>query len=286
MTRTFPRRATYLHYSDANRLQPIAVVPVVGAMTIHASDDAGIYSNVKLVSTSITTNDGGAGMLQNSINNSIPADFTTSDGTQAIAFGQRVRLASDFGSPQATAETLGKQVMTSVAPGYVVKLADDYGMARLATSSGIRLIATGDLVGVDDGYEGGGDGGAVYRYLGANGRFDLGAQDYSDATRWQPVAGNGGSIYRYVGPAQSLDLNGQDYTNSSLWAEIGGAAGSVYQYMGAGATLDLGSQDYSDLGFWKLAADTQLIPQGLSSTDAESRDLRRWGQGVEQDFVQ
>ena len=87
-----------------------------GDLVVAASDDAGIYSNAKLVVSSVTTNDGGVHFAQQALSSSIHADFATSQGSQAIAFGQRVRLSQGFGSPTKTAGTFGSQVVT-VAPG-------------------------------------------------------------------------------------------------------------------------------------------------------------------------
>ena len=61
-----------------------------------ASDDAGIYANAKLVVSSITTNDGGVRFFQQAVNTTVDADFISSQGTQTIDFGDRVRLAADF----------------------------------------------------------------------------------------------------------------------------------------------------------------------------------------------
>ena len=81
-------------YGDGRRLDRHAD----GAVAVDASDDAGIYANVKIVSSSITTNNGGASVLQNEINNFVPADFLSSEGERTLAFGDRVRLAPDYGS--------------------------------------------------------------------------------------------------------------------------------------------------------------------------------------------
>ena len=72
---------------------------VDGDFRVAASDETGIFSNVKMVSSSITTNDGGASIIQGAINTQVDSDFNSSEGMRDIRLGQRVRLASDYGSP-------------------------------------------------------------------------------------------------------------------------------------------------------------------------------------------
>ena len=243
-----------------------------GDVVVEASDDAGIYANAKLVVSSITTNDGGVRFFQQAVNTTVDADFISSQGTQTIEFGDRVRLEPGFASPSYTATTFGSQVR-SLTTGTVVLLDSRYGEARHTTASGIKLLAKDDLVLVDEGYEGGGDAGVAYKYAGPSGRVDLGGQDYSEAARWAPVGGSAESTYRYLGSAASLDLNSQDYSDTSLWAEIGGRAGSVYEYMGETDTLDLAAQVYTDLGYWKPVFETELFPQGFNITQSPSTTI-------------
>ena len=69
--------------------------PVVdGSLTIHAFDNAKNYANTKLVSSSTTTNDGGIGVLTNTLNayDLRPVNFISSDATQTVKFGDIVRL--------------------------------------------------------------------------------------------------------------------------------------------------------------------------------------------------
>lgn len=76
----------------------VGTVNVDGSLIVTASDNAGIYANSKIVSSSITTNDGGAAFLQENINDLIPADFLSSEGSCEIEFGERVRLTDDYDS--------------------------------------------------------------------------------------------------------------------------------------------------------------------------------------------
>ena len=63
-----------------------------GAVSVTAADAAGVFANVKMVSSSSTTNDGGASVLQHEISNFVPADFLSTEGTQTLKYGDRVRV--------------------------------------------------------------------------------------------------------------------------------------------------------------------------------------------------
>ena len=129
---------------------------------------------MKMVSSSVTTNDGGVGVLQSEINNFVPFQYLNTEGLRAPKFGERVRIAAgsisnDFTSDDAAA---------AIVVGSKVQLTDEYGAYRLTSKSGKRLLITGDNVLFEDGYGTNGVAEAVYRYLGANGRVDLGAEDF------------------------------------------------------------------------------------------------------------
>ena len=74
-----------------------------------------------MVSSSVTTNDGGASILQGLISRLLPADYSTSEGTRTIKFGERVRMANDY----LTATYESSTGVKTVAPGNVVQAADD-----------------------------------------------------------------------------------------------------------------------------------------------------------------
>ena len=83
-----------------------------GSVTVDAEDNTGIYANSKIVSSTITTDDGGASVIQGEINGLIPADYTTSAGMApvSLSFGSTVRLGSDFsggGTPGTVYEYMG-----------------------------------------------------------------------------------------------------------------------------------------------------------------------------------
>ncbi|HZY14981.1 MAG TPA: LEPR-XLL domain-containing protein, partial [Ramlibacter sp.] len=71
-------------------------VQAEGDVSVRASDDAGIYSNSKFVASSITTNDGGLHFAGQAAGAALEADHTTADGTQDIAFGDKVFLLEGY----------------------------------------------------------------------------------------------------------------------------------------------------------------------------------------------
>ncbi len=260
-------------------LANVGITQVTGDLTVQSQDNAGIYANSKIVSSSITTNDGGASLIQSKINAFLPADFQSDETSATIHFGDRVRLMPDFATADYSS-TDGEQPVTN---GSIVQLADNYATSNLTTSAGFRLVVPGDQVQVADGYDAAkGTVGEVYVYVGPRDRLNLSDQDYTDTSLWQKVAGTAGSLYRYVGGAQTLDLGSQDYTDTSLWAPINGVPGSVYEYMGTTRSgVNLSNQDYTDLGFWKQVPETQIIPQGynVASENPKNGDSDAMGLG-------
>ncbi len=233
------------------------VVQAAGAVAVIADDSAGSYSNVKLTASSITTNDGGMHSYGQVADLLIPSDYWTTDGSATLKFGDRVRIAElGYGQPDFTAATTGTQLQNVTAldnpvtldnEATVVTLADGYGAPRYTTSSGVRLVAAGDVVTVDAGYERGGNWETSYRYLGAGARLDLGIEDYADPTRWALVGGDAGSTYRYIGGNATLDLNAQDYSDATRWTRIAGNPLSVYEWMGpTTAIADLAAPDLTE----------------------------------------
>jgi len=257
-------------FAKAYLASPPTPVVVPGAVTITSSDNAGIYANSKIVSSSITTNDGGASLLGGAVNDVVPADFRSDEGSVSIRFGQQVRLTDDYGAEDYATDAGA----TDLQPGDLVRLADDYTAATFGSDSGLRLVVTGDTVQLAEDYSADrGVPGGLYKYVGAGSRglrVELGTEDYTDTSRWAPIGGTAGSVYRYLGAAATLDLDAVDYADTGLWLEIVGNAGSVYEYLGTTATRDLGSVNYGDLGYWKEVPETQLIPQGLNLTPSDS----------------
>ena len=71
----------YIDNSEATNSQQIIAG---GSVTVTAADEAGVFANVKLVSASSTTNDGGAAVLQEFINDVTPVDYRTDGATSQL----------------------------------------------------------------------------------------------------------------------------------------------------------------------------------------------------------
>ncbi|MGB7817523.1 MAG: hypothetical protein WBL35_02135, partial [Ornithinibacter sp.] len=260
---------------------PASTLQAAGDLLVQATSAAGVFANVKVVSSSVTTSDGGSHLvIGESQYAAVAADHTTSDaapGTAtAIAFRDRVRIADGFGTGTKVAGTEGTQ-LTALTTNTVVALDAAYGTGRLTSASGIRLLRLGDVVTVSEGHQRPGIVGATYRYVGPSTRADLGSQNYTDASRWALVGGAPGAVYRYTGSTvPSIDLNSTDYGDSALWQLIGGEVGTVYEYLGpvsAGSgtiALDLRTQNYGDLGTWRPVPVTSVLPEGFNITQSPS----------------
>ncbi|ETR68439.1 MAG: hypothetical protein OMM_10525, partial [Candidatus Magnetoglobus multicellularis str. Araruama] len=96
----------YIDYKESG------TVTVTGAININAKDQAGIYSNTKIVSSSITTNDGGASIANETIGDLMEANFLSEDGSQKLEYGDKVRLSDDYangGDAGSVYKFLGKE---------------------------------------------------------------------------------------------------------------------------------------------------------------------------------
>ncbi len=85
-----------------------------GGVAVNAEDNAGVYSNIKLVLDSTTTNDGGASAFQETISDVVPVDYDSGNALYtspiALAYGDRVRVADDHtagGEPGSVYRYLG-----------------------------------------------------------------------------------------------------------------------------------------------------------------------------------
>ena len=91
-----------------------------GSVDVTAQDNTGIYANTKLVASSITTNDGGASAIQETLNDLVNVDFDTGQSTLSssidLKFGDRIRLADDFAAGTGNADG---------APGVVYRFLGD-----------------------------------------------------------------------------------------------------------------------------------------------------------------
>ena len=215
-----------------------------GSLSVQADDTAGIFSNVKLVSSSTVTNDGGAGILQAEFNALTPATWSTTPNSdtvhpgdtatsviRALANGDTVKLGNGSdGAASYDAVSSGTATNGSTLPEIA-------GQAAPNTT-----IKNGDVVQ-------NGSGGPLYRYLGPDATFNLSQLPDNAHLATDPMP---------------------DFTDQSKWAPIGGTPGNVYVYMGPGGSVNLATTDYTDLNFWKPFIVTQLVPQGLNVTNSDS----------------
>ncbi|MCP4891449.1 MAG: hypothetical protein GY904_33260, partial [Planctomycetaceae bacterium] len=269
-----------------------AVVTVGGNVLVDADDQAGIYANSKIVSSSTTTNDGGASVIQETLNDLQDVNHTSDETSVFLQFGDRVRLsdtyavadfdtAFDFGS--------NSNVESLVSGTTLVGTEDNYAVADYSTDGTTRRVnlSSGSFVEIGTDFttnttSGLGTAGQVYRFTGSDLdglSLNLGEENYNDSTRWAAVAGKASTIYKYIGSAdESRDLSTQDFTSSD-WLEIAGNAGSIYEYLGndgidpatgSTGTTDLSIADYTNLDFWKEVSETQTLPQGLNITGSDS----------------
>ncbi len=239
-----------------------APVVVGGDLTISAEDAAGIYATTILGNSATVVADGGQQIIEEEVN-AVDATYSTDDGSNVILFGDTVEISETFLDEDFTTDD-GAQML---ATGDDILVAAGYADTRWTSEDGRRLLVAGDKIEVEAGYgNGGGDAESalVYQYIGANKRMDLGAVDYSDATKWALVSGDDDVVYRYLGAPGTVDLSLQDYSDDTKW-QVRGADGDVkYQYLGTTATLDLGTQNYLDLEYWKPVADNVTFPEGLN----------------------
>jgi hypothetical protein len=261
----------FIEFSEGDAAGSIAVD---GALAINASDEAGIYSNSKVVSSSMTTNDGGASNLASGILSLVTT--TNESGSVLLNFGDQVRLTDTFGVEDFTTADGAQDLLQDQT---LVRLGTDYATPSYTTDQGNRTLFSGDVVQVAEGYGGtSGSEGSSYRYVGtATAPLDLGDQDYDNAAAglWVEVGGNSGSIYEYIGASDTgVDLGLQNYADASLWREFGGTPGLVYEFMGVDdTTLDLARQDYSNFGLWKEVPTDDLLPQGVNYTASNSASI-------------
>ncbi|KAF0119387.1 MAG: parallel beta-helix repeat-containing protein [Rhodospirillaceae bacterium] len=192
-----------------------------GALTVAATDTAGIYANIKLVSSSTTTNDGGAGILSDAAA-WIGSDHKSSDGTKTISFDDLIWLEDDYENGGD-----GGQMYRYLGTGATMDLGGtdytdaDYWQKSLTTSpfpTGINLtdsdsVAIGGLVVRNDVRS------AVEAFISDvtvdAGSVSVTAEETATitATADSTVSSSGGSAF---GTGTSLAVNGTIATNLVL----------------------------------------------------------------------
>jgi hypothetical protein len=162
-----------------------------GDVSISATDDASIDAGTELVTTSTAINDVGVGVLNNLASTLLGEyQYTTESGVQDVVFGDKVRLADDFGTFDYTSHQ-GTEA-TLLVTGDRVKLDFDIGEAKAGEVyeylgiDPIDLLLPGVLQGEAYGFEEWQKvGGRVFKYMGENDSFDLALRDYTDFGFWQ-----------------------------------------------------------------------------------------------------
>ena len=182
-------------YIDNSDL-PANAVSAGGKLTVNATNNAGIYSNIKITDQSTATADGGASVLQNEINHSLGVDFENVPDPNAtqirtLAFGQTVRTSKTYDKPTWTVNPDVPAGQTQDEP-----------------------VHQGDVVQAADG--------TLYRYLGTStsnaNPIDIGNTNFAnDPTDWAQIGGTSDEVYQYMGTGGQIDLNNQDYSNVGDW---------------------------------------------------------------------
>ena len=87
----------------------LGTIQAAGDISVRANDAAGIFANSKIVVSSITTNDGGANLANDTLADLLPADFSSTDGQQSISFAAKWEANTDSRASQ------GLRKITSIA---------------------------------------------------------------------------------------------------------------------------------------------------------------------------
>ncbi len=161
-------------------------IDIAGALTVSATDGSAIYSNVKLVSAAIVTDDGSGGGFNTGL--STPPTFTALGDTP-----------TGFNNPQ------------DLVTGNTVQLDAAYDTPKFTVGTDTTVdLATGDVID---------KAGTLYRYIGSGqDGLSLASANFSDTSNFVQVGGTSGDTYTYIGSgATQVDLANTDYTDTSNW---------------------------------------------------------------------
>ena len=81
-----------------------------GTLTVFAADNSENYANIKIISSSVTSSDGGVAVVNETARDFLYADFSSTETNADVGYFQRVRLADDYangGKPGSVYEWLG-----------------------------------------------------------------------------------------------------------------------------------------------------------------------------------
>jgi Ca2+-binding RTX toxin-like protein len=220
---------TRAYITDEDGLDGFATaVDAIRDVMVQATDQAGIFANAKVVSSSITTSDGGASVLDGAVGFLTPAVYDSDvGGTVNLVFGDTVRVVDGFavdGTPGSVYEYLG-----NATSGFNIDLAAqdytdlDFWKEVLET----QLIPTGNNLSPSDSVT---VGGLVVRnevdaevaasisdaeVTTITGDVDLQASETAEirATADSSATSSGGSAF---GTGTSMAINGVIATNIVL----------------------------------------------------------------------
>ncbi|MEN9773022.1 MAG: hypothetical protein RL322_92, partial [Pseudomonadota bacterium] len=155
---------------------------------------------------------------------SLQWDYATTDGTQELDKGDKVGIVSGT-----FAGLVYEYIGTSDWKTDLAKLDFNDTSRWKIVSSDYKRLERGDTVKLVDDYRKGGEGGAIYRYIGKNRvEYDLGRTNYADTRNWERVrpeldvsvleAGRSWMVSDGLGNAYMLEVVGNDIeiTRSNL----------------------------------------------------------------------
>src|SRR5262249_37879030 len=148
-----------------------------GSVTVKATDQATVNSNVTVVTASETGTDGGLQYANDIIGIVLPYDFSTDQKNVSLAFGKEIKIAANY---------------------------DTNSDLFSETSTKVETLQAGDIVHVVAGTSADtGQGDTLYRYIGTSpltvDLLDAVAANYTNTSRWAVVKGTLGAIYEYMG---------------------------------------------------------------------------------------
>jgi hypothetical protein len=129
------------------------IVQIAGKTDISALDNSGIYANAKIVSSSITTNDGGASIVQEQLSKRIDPDMMH-------------KLTSPFSDDD-------------------LETGLDQFQIDFLSSDGTQTLKFGDRIRVTDDHSAGGNANSIYTYMGSESQVDLTNADYTNLDSWK-----------------------------------------------------------------------------------------------------
>ena len=168
------------------------IVTVGGDLEVAATDDAGVYSNAKIVASSITTNDGGVPSSTRIRTPRSRSSTTATEGSRRSRSATRCRLVAGLRQPDYTAAVRDTEGHVPRATSSCSTIAT--AASHLTTASGIRLLTFGDTRLVEDGYENGGFDGHRLPLPRRERPRRPRRPGLLGQTLWAPVGGNAGSV--------------------------------------------------------------------------------------------